>query len=221
MKRVKGIAGVPPPILDKVSLLHGVEVLAAHDTDLAGIAARFGPPPLWERPTGFATLIHLILEQQVSLASAKAAFVKLQAALGEVEPHLLLTLNDDELKAIGFSRQKTRYARLLAEAVRDGQLDFAQLTELDDDGVRAVLTKLKGIGVWTADCYLLMALRRPDVWPHGDLALAVAWQRLKQLPERPSYAALGEVAERWRPWRAVAARLLWHNYLSEKKSREV
>ena len=217
MKRTTRVIAAPPHILDETSLSHGVDLLAARDADLAAIAARFGPPPLWARTPGFATLVHLILEQQVSLASAKAAFVKLQTALGEVEPHALLTLTDDELKAIGFSRQKTRYARLLAEAVRDGQLDFAQLAVLDDDGVRAMLTQLKGIGVWTADCYLLMALRRPDVWPHGDLALAVAWQRLKQLPERPSYAELGALAERWRPWRAVAARLLWHNYLSERR----
>ncbi|MBI1764228.1 MAG: DNA-3-methyladenine glycosylase 2 family protein [Acidobacteria bacterium] len=217
MTRIKRSTNAPPQVLDEASLLRGVDVLAARDADLAAIVMRFGPPPLWERATGFATLVHLILEQQVSLASAKAAFVKLQTALGEVEPHLLLTLTDEELKAIGFSRQKTRYARLLAEAVRDGQLDFAQLAILDDEGVRAVLTQLKGIGVWTADCYLLMALRRPDVWPHGDLALAVAWQQLKQLPARPSYAELGVVAERWRPWRAVAARLLWHNYLSERR----
>lgn len=203
-------------VLDEKSLRRAVRLLAARDADLAAIVQHFGPPPLWARRPGFATLVHLILEQQVSLASAKAAFIKLQTTLGEVEPHLLLTLSDDELKAIGFSRQKTLYARLLAEAVRDGQLDFTQLNELEDDRVRAMLTQLKGIGVWTADCYLLMALRRPDVWPHGDLALAVAWQRLKQLPERPSYPALGEVAERWRPWRAVAARLLWHNYLSER-----
>jgi DNA-3-methyladenine glycosylase II len=207
---------IPTP-LDEKGLQRAVRWLARRDADLAAIAVRFGSPPLWARSPGFATLVHLILEQQVSLASAKAAFVKLQTALGEVEPHLLLTLTDDELKTIGFSRQKTRYARLLAEAVRDGQLDFAQLAELEDDGVRAVLTQLKGIGIWTADCYLLMALRRPDVWPHGDLALAVAWQRLKQLPERPSYAELGVLAERWRPWRAVAARLLWHNYLSERR----
>ena len=217
MKKTTCRAIAHPQILDETSLLRGVDILVERDADLAAIAARFGPPPLWARATGFATLVHLILEQQVSLASAKAAFIKLQTALGEVEPQRLLTLTDDELKTIGFSRQKTRYARLLAEAVRDGQLDFVQLAVLDDDGVRAVLTQLKGIGVWTADCYLLMALRRPDVWPHGDLALAVAWQRLKQLPVRPSYAELGEVAERWRPWRAVAARLLWHNYLSERR----
>lgn len=210
-----------PKPLNEQGLRRAVRWLARRDPDLAAIATRFGPPPLWERPTGFATLVHLILEQQVSLASAKAAFVKLQTGLGEVQPQRLLTLTDDELKTIGFSRQKTRYARLLAEAVRDGQLNFAQLAELDDDSVRAVLTRLKGIGVWTADCYLLMALRRPDVWPHGDLALAVAWQRLKQLPERPSYAELGVLAERWRPWRAVAARLLWHHYLSEKQSGKV
>jgi DNA-3-methyladenine glycosylase II len=202
--------------LNQQSLRRAVDSLAARDADLAAIVARFGYPPLWAREASFATLIHIILEQQVSLASAKAAFDRLRAALGHIEPQRLLTLDDGALKTIGFSRQKTRYARLLAQAILDDQLDLAQLTRLPDDEVRATLKQLKGIGDWTVDIYLLMVLRRPDVWPQGDLALAVALQRVKQLPARPAPNELFELAETWRPWRAVAARLLWHHYLSER-----
>lgn len=193
-----------------------MDSLTARDADLAAIVARFGYPPLWAREAGFATLIHIILEQQVSLASAKAAFDRLHAALGRVEPQALLTLDDATLKTIGFSRQKTRYARLLAQALLAGQLDLARLSRLPDDDVRAMLKQLKGIGDWTVDIYLLMALGRPDVWPQGDLALAVALQRVKRLAARPAPNELLELAEAWRPWRAAAARLLWHHYLSER-----
>lgn len=203
--------------LNEKSLRRAVRQLAARDADLNAIVARYGDPPLWAREASFATLVHIILEQQVSLASAKAAFDRLQVALGSVEPHGLLMLDDTALKTIGFSRQKTRYARLLAEAVLAGQLDLAHLATLDDDGARAALKQLKGIGDWTADIYLLMALGRPDVWPKGDLALVVAAQRVKQLPARPAPAEFEALGESWRPWRAVAARLLWHHYLSERK----
>lgn len=209
---------MPPLILlDEKTLRRAVKTLAARDADLAALAQRLGPPPLWAREAGFATLIHIILEQQVSLASAKAAFDRLQVALGVIEPERLLTLDDATLKAIGFSRQKTRYARLLAEALLAGQLDLVQLASLPDDEVRVVLKQLKGIGDWTVDIYLLMALRRPDVWPKGDLALAVAWQRVKRLSVRPGPDELERYAEPWRPWRAAAARLLWHYYLSERQ----
>ena len=206
-----------PAPLNETSLRRAVKQLAARDTDMAAIVAQYGPPPLWARDTGFATLVHIILEQQVSLASARAAFYRLREALGHVEPTGFLSLNDAELKRIGFSRQKTHYVRLLAEAVRNRDLDLAALDGMHDDGVRAALTRLKGVGDWTVDCYLLMALGRPDVWPVGDLALAVAWQKLQGLPKRPSPAELATLGERWRPWRAVAARLLWHHYLSERK----
>ncbi|HRW49845.1 MAG TPA: hypothetical protein P5333_20150, partial [Caldilinea sp.] len=182
--------------------------------DLGAVVARHGPPPLWAREPGFPTLVLLILEQQVSLASARAAYNRLEAATGTVTPAGLLALSDDELRAAGFSRQKTGYARALAQAILDGAFDPDGLADLDDDGVRCELTSLKGIGPWTAEIYLLMVLRRPDAWPAGDLALAAAAQQVKGLAARPSPAELVELAEAWRPWRAAAARILWHHYLS-------
>ena len=203
--------------LDEKSLRRAVKTLAARDADLAAIVARFGPPPLWPREPGFATLVHIILEQQVSLASAKAAFDRLQAALVRVEPEAFLTLDDVTLKAIGFSRQKTQYVRSLAGALLEGELDLHGLHEQEDAAIRAALKRLKGIGDWTVDVYLLMALRRPDVWPVGDLGLLVAAQEVKRLPVRPTPAELETLGEPWRPWRAVAARLLWHHYLSTRR----
>jgi DNA-3-methyladenine glycosylase II len=206
-----------PTPLDEKQLRRAVKTLAARDADLAAIVARFGQPPLWPREPGFATLVHIILEQQVSLASAKAAFDRLQAALNRIEPASFLTLDDAALKAIGFSRQKMHYVRSLAGALLEGELDLHSLHKLDDAAVRAALKRLKGIGDWTVDVYLLMALRRPDAWPVGDLGLLVAAQEVKQLPARPSPADLETLGEAWRPWRAVAARLLWHHYLSTRR----
>ncbi len=190
--------------------------LTARDPRLAGIVAEFGPPPLWAREPGFPTLLRIILEQQVSLASAKAAFDRLLLVAEPLTPEAFLTLDDATLKTAGFSRQKARYGRELAGAILAGRLDLDGLAALDDDAVRAELVKVVGIGRWTADIYLLMALCRPDAWPTGDLALAVAAQRALALPAVPSPAALEAVGEPWRPWRAVAARVLWHDYLSRK-----
>jgi len=178
-----------------------------------------GPPPLWQRPEGFATLIRIILEQQVSLASAKAAYDRLLAACSELTPMRFLKFTDQELKTIGFSRQKTRYGRHLALAITEkdeGGLDLAGLRRLDDEQVREQLTKVKGIGVWTANIYLLMAMQRPDVWPRGDIALAAAYQQLAGLDARPGNDEMELISSRWQPWRSVAARLLWHYYLSER-----
>ncbi|MEZ4620643.1 MAG: hypothetical protein R2867_34750 [Caldilineaceae bacterium] len=156
----------------------------------------------------------MILEQQVSLASAKAAFDKLLAVVGELTPVTLLAQDDETLRAAGFSQQKTRYSRILAEAILDGDLDLASLHELDDLTVHRSLTALTGIGPWTAEVYLLMCLRRPDIWPGGDLALQAAIQTIKGLEKRPNAVETRPFAEAWRPWRAVAARILWHDYLS-------
>ncbi|MEM7348618.1 MAG: DNA-3-methyladenine glycosylase 2 family protein [Chloroflexota bacterium] len=203
-----------PTVLDDATLAPGLQYLTDRDSDLARIVIDFGPPPLWSREPGFSTLIHIILEQQVSLASAKAAHDKLLAIATPLTPERFLTLDDATLKTAGFSRQKTAYSRYLAEALIDGSLDLATLSTLDDDAVRAELTKIKGIGPWTANIYLLMVLRRPDIWPVGDLALVVAAQYLKNLPARPKPHELEQIGEAWRPWRSVAARLLWHYYLS-------
>ena len=188
--------------------------MATADPALAASVERFGPPPLWARDPSYATLVHLILEQQVSLASAQAAFARLEVALaGTVEPRAFLGLSDADLRAIGFSRQKAGYATDLAVALADG-FDLEGLADLSDDEVRTNLMRLRGIGRWTADIYLIMCLRRPDVWPHGDQALATAARELLELPARPTFDALELRAGSWRPHRATAARILWHHYLS-------
>jgi DNA-3-methyladenine glycosylase II len=207
-------AGGPFEKLTEETLAQGVRSLAQVDPDLARVVARIGPPPLWARLPGFPTLIHIILEQQVSLASAKAAFGRLQAAISPVTPETFLTLDGETLKRIGFSRQKTAYGRGLAEQILLGRLDLAALEGLEDEAARAALLGVKGIGPWTADIYLLMALGRPDIWPSGDLALAAAVQAVKGLSSRPGAGELVEIARAWQPWRAVAARLLWHHYLN-------
>jgi DNA-3-methyladenine glycosylase II len=200
--------------LTRRTLLVAVRELAETDPALAASVERFGPPPLWAREPSFATLVHLILEQQVSLASARAAFDRLGGALaGDVVPNGFLELSDAELRAIGFSRQKAGYARDLATALADG-FDLEGLGTLPDDEVRANLMGLRGIGRWTADIYLIMCLRRPDVWPHGDQALATAARELLELPAQPTFDALEERARSWQPHRATAARILWHHYLS-------
>jgi DNA-3-methyladenine glycosylase II len=193
-------------LLDATALLGGV------DPALGTSIERFGPPPLWPREASFATLVHLILEQQVSLASAQAAFDRLAAAIGDVTPEAFVTLDDPQLRAIGFSRQKTGYARGLATALVDG-FDLSSLGRRSDDEVRAELMRHPGIGRWTADVYLTMCLLRPDVWPHGDQALRTAATEVLELEARPTFQGLEIIAERWHPYRAVGARILWHHYL--------
>ncbi len=203
-----------PVVLNQETLLEAVRLLARQDADLAGVVEQFGPPPLWAREPGFPTLIYIILEQQVSLASARAAFRRLSDAIAPITPQAFLEFDDAELKAFGFSRQKAGYGRSLARAILDGEIDLPVLAELGDDSVREKLIRLKGIGRWSADIYLMEALLRPDIWPAGDLALAVAVQRVKRLPAVPNPVELEAVGEAYRPWRAVAARLFWHFYLS-------
>lgn len=194
-----------------------IKLSQAHP-ELAFVYKTYGTPPLWGRSQGFATLLHIILEQQVSLASAKACFDKLTARIETITPNGLLTLSDAELKIIGFSRQKTAYARHLAEAIVENRINLNNLVNLPDREVKTELIKLKGVGEWTSDIYLLMALLRPDVMPKGDLALHVAFQKLTKAERRPTSDEFVEMAVKWKPYRSVAARLLWHFYLSEKKN---
>ena len=203
--------------LSRLTLLRGVRELADRDKDLAWIASTFGPPPLWEREQGFPSLVRIILELQVSLASAKAAYDRLEVAVEPLEPSGFLALTHRELRQIGFSRQKTRYGRALANAILDGSLDLPGLGKLEDKEAREQLMRVSGIGPGTADLYLLLALGRPDVWPDGDLALEVAIQQEKRLSRRPTPDEARHMSDGWRPWRAVAARLLWHCYLRERK----
>jgi DNA-3-methyladenine glycosylase II len=210
-----GTAGADQP-LTREGLLAAVAELADRDADLAGIVARHGPPPLWDREPGFPTLLHIVLEQQVSLASAQAAFDRLRRAADPLTPTGFLALSDGELLAIGFSRQKARYGRALAEAVESSALDLDALGELDDESVHRELQAIPGIGPWTSTIYLLMVLGRPDVWPAGDMALAAAVGEVKGLGHRPDAAEMQALGEAWRPWRSVAARLFWHDYLSRR-----
>ena len=212
---IRGVECIPE-VLDEGLLREAVGVLAIRDPDLAAIVRRHGVPPMWARPPGYATLIRIILEQQVSLSSARAAYDRLEKAIGEITPTNFLRLDDAELKAVGFSRQKTRYGRLLAEGILDGSFNINALMDLPDDEVRARLVELKGVGRWSADIYLLMALRRADVWPHGDLALVRAVTRIKGLDKAPTHEEWEGLGEAWRPWRSVAARIAWFDYLDGK-----
>jgi DNA-3-methyladenine glycosylase II len=203
-------------ILNEGVFSQGVRLLTERDEHLAGVVRNYGQPPLWVREPGFPTLVYIILEQQVSLASAKAAFDRLTAAVRPLTPRRFLELTDVELLRIGFSRQKTLYTRLLAESLARRHFDLRYLQDLPDDSAHKMLVAFKGIGRWTADIYLLSALRRPDIWPIGDLALATAVQEVKRLRKRPSAEKLEALSIPWRPWRAVAARLFWHAYLCKR-----
>lgn len=203
--------------VDAENLTDFCRELAEKDSDLAFIFQTYGTPPLWAREASFATLVHIILEQQVSVASAQSAFDKLREKLGEITPAGVLSLTDAEMKVAYFSRQKMSYARDLAKAISGGKLNLESLEILPDEKVKTELKMIKGIGDWTSDIYLLMAMRRADVMPKGDLALHVAWQKLKNLENRPTSDEFLIIAEKWKPLRAVAARLLWHFYLSVRK----
>lgn len=203
-------------ILTEQSFGEGLEVIASRDRDLAQILKTLGLPPFWVREPGFATLIQIILEQQVSLASAKAVFERLQQTISPITPERFLIINDEQIKKIGFSRQKALYGSLLAQSIISGQLNLPTLHNMDDEDVRAVLKQIKGIGDWTVDIYLLMALRRADSLPKGDLGLALAIQKVKRLEKRPTPREIESLAQNWRPWRAVATRLLWHYYLTKR-----
>lgn len=196
-----------------------VELSLTHP-EMALVYNTHGAPPLWNRPTGFATLLNIILEQQVSLASAKACFDKLTVHIRDISPEKFLTVSDVDLRTIGFSRQKTSYARHLAEAVIEKHIDLDALHKLSDAEVKSKLIKLKGVGEWTSDVYLLMAMLRPDVMPRGDIALHAAYQKLTSAVKRPSSEEFIATAEKWKPFRSVAARLLWHYYLSERRKRD-
>ncbi len=199
------------------TLRRAVDTLCASDAALAAAVQRFGHPPLWNREPGYATLVHIILEQQVSLASALAALNKLTALVGVITPEAVLSLSDAQLLAAGFSRQKSRYCRLLAEAIVSGAFDPAALARMPDDDVRAALMALTGIGIWSADVYLLMVLCRADIWPRGDLALLIGAQEVLKLRARPSADEFAALGDRWRPHRSAAARILWHHYLGVRR----
>jgi len=213
------VAETTKVILDEQFFAQAARELSERDGDLAAVINKYGLPPLWTREPGFPTLVYIILEQQVSLASARALYERLQDAVKPFTPGRFLKLTEGQMRTLGFSRQKAHYTRLLAEAIHSKEFALYKLHELEDQLAREQLTSLKGIGAWTADIYLLSALRRPDIWPVGDLALAAAVQEVKRLRKRPSPEKLETMSTPWRPWRAVAARLFWHSYLCKRGQR--
>jgi len=201
-------------IVSKETIATGIAYLTRIDSDLDRVVIKLGPPPLWAREPGFGTLVHIILEQQVSLASARAVYEKLTRTAMKLTPSRFLDFSDLDLRGFGFSGQKAGYCRGLARAIVEGTLNLDTLKDLSDQETRSRLIEIKGIGPWTADIYLLMALCRSDIWPVGDLALASAMQQVKGLPTLPDQDSMDTIASPWKPWRAVAARILWHYYLS-------
>ena len=201
--------------LTAATLQAGARQLASRDRDLARIVERHGYPPMWGRPPGFATLVWIILEQQVSIASAKTLFRRLRVALGgQVTPAAVTHAGIAGLREFGLTRQKARYCNELAQRLLDGVLDLRVVSRSPEQTARAMLLEVPGIGHWSVDIYFLMALRRPDVWPRGDLALAIAMRDVKRLADVPSRDRQIEMAESWSPWRSVAARILWMHYLA-------
>jgi DNA-3-methyladenine glycosylase II len=218
IEKIKSLIRFSP--LTKKRLTEGSVYLAARDKDLACLLETDGVPPLWARKPCFSTLIRIILEQQVSLASAKAVYRRIVDNLVPFTPDRFLEGGSSYLRSLGVTRQKAAYCINVAEAILGDRLDLRALSGMDDLAAADTLTRIKGIGPWTADIYLLMALRRPDVWPSGDIALINTVRKVKKLHENPSPSILSNVAEAWRPFRSVAARMLWHHYLSDNKKKK-
>jgi DNA-3-methyladenine glycosylase II len=205
--------------LDNRTLELGTRELCRRDPHLRAVVRRWGVPPLWGRQPGFVTLLRIILEQQVSLASGNAMWLRLKLRLGEVNPGSVFALGELGLRELGFTRQKASYCHGLAIELLEGRLNLSLVGAAEDHHARASLVGLRGVGPWSADVYLLMALRRPDVWPTGDVALVQAMREVKGLGVRPSYDRADRMALSWSPWRAVGARILWHHYLSVRAAR--
>lgn len=193
--------------------------LAEKDTSLKAIIAQYGYPPMWNRPNTFESLIHIILEQQVSLASALAALNKLKERLTRLSPKSLLTLSDEELKACYFSRQKTIYARELAQAIQNKKISLRRFEQMEDEEIRTQLVAIKGIGNWTVDIYLMFVLQRADIFPPGDLAAVNALKQIKKLDKESGKENLLKITAKWSPYRTVATMILWHYYLSVRKKK--
>ena len=201
-------------ILSKEQNDAAIRKLAETDPDIFNLISRIGLPHFWIREPGFTGLLKIILEQQVSLASAKAVFEKLSISDGKLTTETFLHFDDEYLHIAGFSRQKMKYARILAEAIVNNLLNLEHISLLSDDEARNTLMEIKGIGRWTADCYLIFCMNRADVWPYGDLALNKALKVLKNLPAIPGHEESEKHADNWKPHRSAAARMLWHFYLS-------
>ncbi|HEX5818193.1 MAG TPA: hypothetical protein VFY20_04905 [Gemmatimonadales bacterium] len=209
---------MPPRRLTSAALHAGAVHLARRDADLERIHTRLGPPPLWGRPTGFTTLFRIILEQQVSLAGARTLFRRIETRLGGVTTHTVHAAGIDGLRALGLTRQKAAYSHGLARRILDGELDLRAVARAPDEAGRDMLLAVPGLGPWSVDIYFLMALKRPDVWPRGDLALAAALKVVKRLRALPSRDEQHALTSAWAPWRSVGARLLWLHYLDAQRA---
>jgi len=190
------------------------------DPVLQLIIDRFSYPPFWSRPNTFETLVHIILEQQVSLASALATLEKLRQKVGIITPESVMKLSDEELRVATFSRQKTAYVRHLSEQIINRHIDLKELESLSDDEIRSELIKLKGIGNWTIDIYLIMVLHRIDIFPFGDLAAVNALKAIKGFNKATSVEILEASIAEWAPYRSIGTMLLWHYYLSVRRKPE-
>jgi DNA-3-methyladenine glycosylase II len=190
--------------------------LTASDDIIASIYRRHHAPPNWSRPPGFISLSKIILEQQVSLASAQAHFLKLNEYIGEFTPANILRLTDAEMLSSHISRQKATYLRGLSAAVLNGGIDLEKLSGLDESDIRRQLVNMKGIGNWTADIYLMFCLQAKDIFPIGDIAIV---NTMKELTPAKTKEEILQLSERWRPFRSLASYFLWHHYLEERKHR--
>lgn len=203
-----------PMWLTSESLAAAAEVLAARDRHLASIYKIHGPPPMWARRPGFPTLLRIVLEQQVSLVSARAMFERLRSNIDPFTAERFIEFGEASLRSLGVTRQKAHYCVQVAHAFTNGHLD--KIVRMNDEDAHATLLSIKGVGPWTANIYLLMVLRRPDIWPDGDVALATAVGKLRKMNPRPAFSELAQIAESWRPYRSVAARMLWQYYLAAR-----
>jgi DNA-3-methyladenine glycosylase II len=206
----------PEPAFSAAELPGLCDKVAALDADLQRVVDEYGYPEFWNRPNTFESLVWFILEQQVSLASAKAALDKLRDRVGAVTPASVLALTDDELRAVYFSRQKTAYVRGLAQHILDGDLDLDALGTWPDSAIRERLVRLKGIGNWTVDVYLILVLHRLDLFPAGDLAAVNGLKMLKGLPRTTPIGEVVTAAELWSPYRTIGTMLVWHDYLARR-----
>lgn len=198
-------------------MARAARTLCRDDDVLRAVIRTHGLPPLWSRRPGFATLVHIIFEQQVTLASGRAALERLRSAAGRVDASSVARLDEDAIRAAGITRQKAHYCRELAKRIDTGTFSLRRLARENDAKAREQLMTLKGIGAWTADVYLLFALGRCDIWPPGDIALINEVKRLKHLAGDATDQDVQQISAKWRPWRSVAARIIWHSYLRQRR----
>lgn len=205
--------------LDRLSLLSALTQLGERDAMLRGLTSQFGAPPLWRRSQSFETLVHIVLEQKVSLASAQAVMQRVRLLCPTMSAEKFLKVPEAKLRKAGISGRKVSYCYSIAESLTAGHLNLTSLRRLPDELVVEKLMMVRGIGPWTAGVYLLMAMRRPDAWASGDRALVVSMAESAGLESVPDYSDFDEYALSWQPHRATAARMLWHAYLQRRKQK--